>query len=53
MKTFIFCFFFIAGHRRTDDELEEMLENGAPGTFSFSVRFKFLVKFKVLTSLII
>jgi hypothetical protein len=33
-----FCF-SIAGNRRSDEELDEILENGFPGTFSFSVRF--------------
>ncbi|CAF3964022.1 unnamed protein product [Rotaria magnacalcarata] len=27
----------ISGNRRTDDEIEDMIENGFPGTFSFSI----------------
>ncbi|CAM4957098.1 unnamed protein product [Rotaria socialis] len=29
--------FEISGIRRTDDEIEDMIENGFPGTFSFSI----------------
>jgi len=32
-------FLLIAGNRKTDDEVEEMLQNGFPGTFSSSVRY--------------
>ncbi len=32
-------FLLIAGNKRSDDEVEEMLQNGFPGTFSSSVRF--------------
>jgi hypothetical protein len=31
----------IAGNRRTDEEIEDMLENGFPGTFSNSVKYLF------------
>jgi hypothetical protein len=34
-------FLLIAGNRKSDDELEETLENGFPGTFSVSVRYLF------------
>lgn len=27
----------VAGNRRNDDELEDMLQNGFPGTFNFTV----------------
>ena len=27
----------LAGNKKTNDEIEEMLETGFPGTFSFSV----------------
>jgi hypothetical protein len=47
------CFFkCIAGTKKTNEELEEMLENGFPGTFSFSVNYLF-IKFNFYNSLII
>lgn len=37
IKLFMFAVLILAGTRKTDDELEELLESGYPGAYSFSV----------------